>query len=300
MCMLCVVPPHVLPDKDKLINSALNNPHGFGFAIVVPEDKYIISERTMNADESISRFLELRARFPKGYALWHARYATHGSNTIENCHPFAVGGDPSTYLGHNGILPVLEWKDLDWSDTRIFAEDILPAMGGVKALDNPQLLNMIEDFSTGSKLCVLTVDPAAKHECYIIHEDKGSRDTSGVWWSNDSCYLATPKSYGYYYNDAWDSDFYNTKTKTKTQVIADNEDWECTSCGALWDYMEMESNQMVCEFCGGCQDCGEFIQSCECTYWKNRADSESWWAQYATYKGSKKIHSVPQSEMLDF
>ena len=93
MCMLCVVPPNVIPSRDKLMASALNNPHGFGFAIVVPNEKRIIVERTMDPDESINRFLKLRKKHKDGYAMWHARYATHGSKTVDNCHPFKVGKD---------------------------------------------------------------------------------------------------------------------------------------------------------------------------------------------------------------
>ena len=201
MCMLCVVPPHVIPAREKLENSALNNPHGFGFAIVIPKEKRIHSERTMNADTSINRFLEMRAKYPEGYAMWHARFATHGSTTVDNCHPFKVGNDSQTYLAHNGILPIIEPKGDKRSDTRIFAEDLLPAIGGVASLDNPQVSNLIDDFTTGSKVCVLTVDPRAKYQCYLFHKEKGFEDNSGVWWSNDSCYLSSTR---YFSNKSYD------------------------------------------------------------------------------------------------
>jgi glutamine amidotransferase len=114
--------------------------------------------------------------------------------TVDNCHPFKVGHDEQTYLAHNGILPIVEPQGDLRSDTRIFAEDLLPAIGGVSALDNDQVFNLIEDFTSGSKVCILTVDPLAKHQCYLIHENKGKVDESGVWWSNDSCYLPTYES----------------------------------------------------------------------------------------------------------
>lgn len=253
MCMLCVVPPNVIPSREKLENSALNNPHGFGFAIVLPKEKRIISERTMNADESINRFLELRGKHPEGYAMWHARYATHGTTTLDNCHPFKLGGkDKQTYIGHNGVLPTVEAKGEFRSDTRIFAEDILPAMGGVTALDNPQLYNVIENFTSGSKVCVLTVDPRAKYQCYVLHEDRGTTDLSGVWWSNDSCYL----DWGYSYKPR--------STMAIPYVVADDEESVlCETCNSFNTATDVEFDGM-CRNCGTCFDCNTYYTDCMC------------------------------------
>lgn len=260
MCMLCVVPPNVLPARDKLEASALNNPHGFGFAIVIPKERRILVEHTMDADKAINDFLARRAEYPEGYALWHARFATHGVKDLSNCHPFRVGKDKRTVLAHNGILPVLEDKSNHRSDTRIFAEDILPKMGGVKALDDPQLFNVIEDFTSGSKLCVLTVDPVAEYQCYIVHENKGWFDENKVWWSNDSCYLATT-----HWSDAssWYDKYNKPKAKVKSEFIEDS--FECFSCKAVLDPDEVELlTDGACMFCGACQMCFMDEQSCMC------------------------------------
>lgn len=254
MCMLCVVPPHVIPSREKLENSALNNPHGFGFAIVIPADNYILTHRTMDPDDAVNRFLELRGKYPEGYAMWHARLATHGSQTIENCHPFPVGHDPQTYLAHNGILPVLE-DNTDRSDTRIFAEDILHDMGGVKALDNEQLYNIIEDFTSGSKVAVLTVDPRAEYQCYLIHEEKGKRDESGVWWSNDSCYLSSwSASTKPYKVGNWDQSTYDYYA----------EGTECFSCKEPLTADMLDIYEGTCFYCGACQDCSATQHECLC------------------------------------
>ena len=258
MCMLCVIPPNVIPSREKLENSALNNPHGFGFAIAVPSEKRIISERTMNADESINRFLELRGKYAEGYAMWHARYATHGSTTIDNCHPFKLGGkDIQTYIGHNGVLPTIETKGEHRSDTRIFAEDILPSMGGVKALDNPQMYNVLENFTSGSKVCVLTIDPRAKYQCYILHEDKGTTDTSGVWWSNGSCYL----DWGW---SSYSSTGAGILKPLGNYTFADDEDIiMCAVCNEENDINEM-AYEDVCNFCGSCTGCEAYFTNCLC------------------------------------
>lgn len=256
MCMLCVVPPNVIPSRDKLEASALNNPHGFGFAIVIPKEKRIHTERTMNADTSINRFIEMRGQYPEGYAMWHARLATHGSVTVDNCHPFAVGGDTQTYLAHNGILPILEPKGDKRSDTRIFAEDLLPAIGGVSALDNTQVMNLIEDFTSGSKVAILTVDPRAQYQCYVIHEEKGVCDSSGVWWSNDSCYLTSYGGLG-----TW------TSVKPYDFGLSDNKDdeesfAECVICQRVTCLEELEDS--YCPQCKSCFDCNMHKTGCMC------------------------------------
>jgi glutamine amidotransferase len=274
--MLCVIPPNVIPSRQKLENSALNNPHGFGFAIVIPSENRIHVERTMNADTSINRFLDMRGKYPEGYAMWHARYATHGSMTVDNCHPFQVGvGNNLTYLAHNGILPIIEPKGDDRSDTRIFAEDLLPAIGGVTALDNPQVSNLIEDFTGGSKVCILTVDPRAEYQCYLYHAEKGSKDESGVWWSNDSCYLDT------YTRGSWKSvnplDFGLSESSPKTGGL----DYAvCTVCETYTDTNMLEWDESFCVTCGSCYECESYITNCMCYQ-----GSEKTWANWGVEGG---------------
>ena len=276
MCMLCVIPPNVIPSRQKLENSALNNPHGFGFAIVIPSENRIHVERTMNADTSINRFLDMRGKYPEGYAMWHARYATHGSMNVENCHPFQVGvGNNLTYLAHNGIMPIVEPKGDDRSDTRIFAEDLLPAIGGVTALDNPQVSNLIEDFTNGSKVCILTVDPRAEYQCYLYHAEKGKKDESGVWWSNDSCYLDT------YTRGSWKSvnplDFglsdYSPKSGGLDFAV-------CTVCETYTDTNMLEWDESFCVTCGSCYECESYVTNCMCYQ-----GSEKTWASWGSEGG---------------
>lgn len=251
MCMLCVIPPNVIPSREKLENSALNNPDGFGFAIVIPSENRIHVERTMNADASITRFLEMREKYPEGYATWHARYATHGAVTVDNCHPFQVGiGNTQTYLAHNGMLPVIEPLGDTRSDTRIFAEDILPTIGGVTSLDNEQVWNILEDFTQGSKVVILTIDPRAKHQCYILHENKGWKDSTGVWWSNQSCFLTVsmPKSTSPY--------SYGLKDDNSEKWI------DCDTCEAYFEVSHMVDG--YCKQCGSCVDCKAYVTECLC------------------------------------
>ena len=251
MCMLCVVPPNVLPSRDKLMYSAINNPDGFGFAIVVSRERRIIVEHTMNADDAVNRFLEMRAKYPDDYALWHARYATHGTTNLDNCHPFYVLDD-QTILAHNGVLPIDIPAGDTRSDTRIFTEDVLAKMGGVKALDNPHMYNMIEEYTSGSKLCVLTVDPTADYQMYLIHADKGQTDDSKVWWSNTSCEA------GYGYASYMPSSPYSSSYPYDSEGV-----FPCVACYALVDEDRLEKDG-VCPMCNTCQWCDSASDMCMC------------------------------------
>lgn len=299
MCMLCVIPPHTVPTRDRLENSALNNPHGFGFAIAIPSENRILVEHTMDADESINRFLEARSQYPEGYAMWHARLATHGTTDINNCHPFRVGKDNLTYLAHNGILPVIE-TDAYRSDTRVFAEDVLPAIGGVSVLDNEQAWNILEDFTSGSKVCVITLNPAAKQQMYLLHAGKGWHDESGVWWSNDGCKIAGTRTYdGYgYYTSTRDYDYWgygsSKKTDATNNVLGYNEDG-CNVCESYF----VSKRLQLCSTCYACQKCFMLYDECKCTGAFMDERRESFRDEYYALKNEdkpKSIHAVPLSD----
>ena len=179
MCLLVVASPNSTPKRKDLECASCNNPHGFGFAVITPNG--IVTGRGMSAKKVINRFLEVRKQYPDSYAMFHARFATHGVKNEENCHPFKVPSNPDTYLAHNGILDIKIAAGDRRSDTRIFAEDTLPAMGGVAALDDDHVWAMVSKWSSGSKIVIFTLDPNAKEQCYIINEAAGHWDNDGMW-----------------------------------------------------------------------------------------------------------------------
>ena len=249
MCLLVVASPNSTPKKKDLECASCNNPHGFGFAVITPNG--IVTGRGMSAKKIIKQFLEVRKEFPNSYAMFHARYATHGVKNDENCHPFQVPSNPQTYLAHNGILDIVIKAGDRRSDTRIFAEDTLPSMGGVTALDDPHVWTMISKWSLGSKIVVFTLDPAAKDQCYIINESSGHWDNEGMWWSNNGYKPAT-----------WSSSTYFS-TPAKNLEPADSVDInECSRCGTI---AYEDSNPYYCEMCYTCYDCyGGYEDDCLC------------------------------------
>lgn len=253
MCLLVVASPNSTPKKKDLECASCNNPHGFGFAVITPNG--IVTGRGMSAKKIIKRFLEVRKEFPSSYAMFHARYATHGVKNEENCHPFKVpsAGNYDTYLAHNGILSIKIHASDRRSDTRIFAEDTLPAMGGIAALDDDHIFDMVSKWSIGSKIVVFTLDPAAKSACYIINEASGKWDDEGMWWSNDGYkpYVAS----SWVNNVAWNGGL-------PKATAADLVEYECPACLSI---AFEDANPYWCENCLTCFDCeGTYQDTCLC------------------------------------
>lgn len=211
MCLLTLIPDYVTPDMERFRIAAKSNPDGFGFAISTGKKLHIV--RSMDFEEVANKFVDARKTM-QGPAIFHFRWTTHGTNTVDNCHPFLLGGDKDTVLGHNGILPVNMEKNELRSDTRVFAEDIMPAIGGISSLDDSDYFNKMAEWAKGSKLAFLTVNDDAKYDWYIVNEKDGHWD-SDVWWSNSS-YKQAPIRYSRYtgmYGGGWnDWDYgYNSK-----------------------------------------------------------------------------------------
>lgn len=198
MCLLTFMPPNVDMDYERAKTAAKANPDGFGFAIHA--GVAIIKDHDMNFDKLWLRWSDMRKTY-RGAALFHFRIATHGNTDLGNCHPFNVDNNPRSVLAHNGMLPLTMPVNDHRSDTKLFAEIVLPHIGGVKALDDKNFFDDVGRWASGNKMVILTVEENVDRDWYIINENLGHWD-AGVWWSNSSykafSYMRTPMGYPSY------------------------------------------------------------------------------------------------------
>ena len=249
MCILSMIPAGIELDDDgteSLHNGGISNPDGHGWAIASP-DGFIVMGRSLKLDQAITEFGKARKRYPSGPALFHSRWATHGSIRLGNCHPFMVGNSHRTVLAHNGVLPksAHPLPGDDRSDTAIMAEDILPVR--YRRLDRPGVRRALTDYcGRGNKLVIITADPRYRDNVYLINESAGEWDNlTGMWHSNSD-----------YLMPSW--------ARANTTVLGNrwsDYDDDPTSCF----YCHQRVNAYgICVICGSCQDCYETESDCLC------------------------------------
>jgi len=281
MCLLTFIPAGIEVNTVDLRNGADYNPDGFGFAIHCGD--HIITGKGMDFETVLEQFVDARSR-NKGCALFHSRITTHGNTNVENCHPFRVGGDTLTVLGHNGVLPIKVEKSDPRSDTNIFASEYLPNIGGVYALDDPKVFADLEKWSKGSKMVVLTADRHANKDYYILNEKDGHW-SEGVWWSNAS-YTYEPAVSPYV--GGWNA--YISKHTKYGQYTYDyvavpsDDDWygdiymvECPICSHPEVYDLGTDDVHGCKWCDSCMYCAKDIKFCVC-------DEVTEWSYEPTYE----------------
>lgn len=256
MCILSYLPPNTPVDVDGLFNGGLNNPDGHGWAIAAGE--FVVTGKSLDLAEALDEFVGEREHYPDGPALFHSRWATHGSVRIDNTHPFPMGGSPQTVVAHNGILPKSAHpaKGDDRSDTRKFAEEILPRQ--FRRLDRASVQHALSQWcGRGNKLVILTVDPRYRRSAYIVNEAAGEWDReTGIWHSNGD-YLDHPN---------WPAVAGTTPAR--------QDYYGCVLCS-----YGVIDRAGYCLDCRSCQDCAEHVRDCLC--WTGSSLAMQQWGSVA-------------------
>lgn len=244
MCLLCYTEEGATPDWYGLETACLNNPDGFGWTLHLGDS--LLVGRSMDSTTALEGYYDALKKHGPVQSMFHARWATHGTTSLDNCHPFEVGRASHTVLAHNGILPLTPGKGDPRSDTAMFAQDILPKRG-IKMLDKRKRRKELEAWLGGSKVVVFTTLEKMRRSAYILNEELGHWDGDGTWWSNDSYKTR-----------------YSWTLSNEPEDIGDVTDMDkCYVCG---DYVSAAdaSTFGYCMTCESCLDCMESFNNCIC------------------------------------
>jgi hypothetical protein len=260
MCLAIYQPAGKAIPESHLKTGFDGNPDGAGFMYFDDEGELVI-EKFMKFSEFIERYeacwLQHGANSPFGI---HFRWATHGSKSLSNVHPFQY--DNYTAVMHNGMIDC-HIEDSQMSDTASFVKNYLGALPK-NWYDNDYLFDMVQQYTAGSKLIVFTADKGAEYCAYIVNEKSGHWK-DGVWYSNGS------------YEQKKITPFFTLKSAKQSAIVFENEDFhsKCEHCGVidpmggpcmscerceLCDSVELMEN--MCYDCGTCQVC--FLTENEC------------------------------------
>lgn len=279
MCILMYFPPGAQPIREHLEQGCRSNPDGFGWAVVDWQNAEIITGKSMDAATAVEEFMALRKLYPADCAIFHARITTHGLTDLDNCHPFTVLNRPKSaggdmILAHNGIISrcAVGLPGDTRSDTRRFAEDVL--MRSFPALDSPKTRRRLEEYiGAGSKVVILTTDPAYKAQGYIFNERLGDwledadniPGNPSVWYSNSSWCRTRYATIGYLSDDSWGGYGLGNGLGTGWPRTIGSAAKASRHWSEYFDDRMTEADGAYNGYVVACQECGYRLKYCACT-----------------------------------
>lgn len=173
MCLIVNKPRGVDFNYNILSNAWTMNADGAGF-MTVDNGRLIVEKGFFKLKKLLNRL----KYYNNNHIVVHFRWATHGVNNKENCHPFRVGEDVA--LVHNGTFKI-SIKNKNNSDTWHFA-DKLKKCGKVDLILNPDFKKEVEEaISKRNKVVFMKSDGTVE----IYNEDSGHW-LDGCWYSNEN------------------------------------------------------------------------------------------------------------------
>jgi hypothetical protein len=175
MCLAIYKPATTAADWDAYAAGHNSNAHSWGFAAVV--DGQLVTRCGIG---TFAEFKQAFEPYADKQAIIHFRWATHGSKTEANCHPFLVSDDLAVI--HNGIIHIECSVHSDRSDTWHFNELVLRPMHSRDPdfYSRPDVIYTMEQAHGGNKFVFLRADG----DCGIWNADAGKWESDGHWYSN--------------------------------------------------------------------------------------------------------------------
>lgn len=265
MCILVHKPKGIeMPKREFLKNCHDNNPDGIGIAWI--DDRGITHIRKgFMKFKAFMKFLKSVNGLKDMDVILHFRWATHGSVSPGNCHPFPIDVNlrnlrSTSYSGrfsilaHNGVIfeygNVSKGSKNDLSDTMILSKRIHEH--GIKSREIQGVI------AKGGKFCISDRDGNIQRYGDFIEED-------GIYWSNDGYAYSQLDVYRPVYKPIKSQIKYNNWSKyqiSKTdEIYVDDvdpfDDWyrDMILCNDL-DDMGMCIHQPKCKKDHECYICG--------------------------------------------
>ena len=239
MCVIVYVPMDIeLPDYDTVVKCMTTNPDGAGFAVGRDNGSQEIYKGYWQTDEIYDDLQIVREEDPLCTILIHFRLATHGTISIDNCHPFTCGTD--SIIMHNGIIPFRTLHLIDptlhygakqnLSDTHQLAV----IMSSVDHAAKCKVLQWL----TGATVSKFAMLYNGKVELFGSFIKQNGISYSNLHWQTplrvSRMWRFMDNTGDYAYGDLWDSE--------------DGEDGNCAHPEEYWSYSR--DGYVMCQVCG--------------------------------------------------
>lgn len=219
--------------------AAKKNQDGFGYAYAYKG--HTVIKKSLDWTEMAENYYKDVKKHPKSTFLMHFRWATNGSVSIKNSHPFALrqGGA----LVHNGVLHI-PGMPMEASDSRFLVRNIIDRFP-VGWENQIWWCSLLEKYiGSNNKLAMVFDDNA-----YLIINESAGHWKDGVWYSN---YSYMP------YNRPVVTTYPTTSYKAYQPTLAMDEETEYPGVVDLEAYMAQMQQDDCCEILTGwCEDCYE-------------------------------------------
>lgn len=210
-------------DKDKVEFSYKSNKDGCG--VMWFENGEVKTYKTLDFEEFKS-FLDTKDWLKEFNAVIHLRYTTVGENTVDNLHPFDIGGG---VMMHNGTIYSFKPKDKDSevSDSFEFAKALNDLSSGDHLQDHKMygtkgFSRIIKDI-IGTHLNRVVIMNKHNGAIHLFNATLGE-SCEGLWYSND--YYKKERVVTKTYNKVEDDDddvwttYFNDKKKKYTPLAS--------------------------------------------------------------------------------
>lgn len=281
MCNITYLPAGIPVPTDEIANAASWNQDGHGWGIAA-KTGLLLTGRYLDFDQAIATFEATRAAFPDSPAMFHSRYATHGTIDESNVHPFEVGKYAA--VAHNGILPSkfhpVKGRETEaMSDTQIMARYWLAGRAQTAGVwTRKERRRIARIIGKGNKLCILSVSPyLPEPRGYLVNASAGHWDSlTGAWFSSSDytcAWSATKRGtrFGYWSGGwNWDDDYAAIGTKASRNLTDAGE--TCPNCRTNED---LDIAARMCLMCDFCLDCLLPMAECSCWYGTSKSNRAS-------------------------